>query len=300
MEGWIKLHRKIVDNPYYFSEAFTRSQAWVDLLILANHKDNFFYIRGLKIDVKRGQIGFALENLAKRWKWSRGKAERFISELENAHQIVRQKGNATTLLTVVNYDIYQEEKKPNSKADSNPDSKPDSKADGHQTVKQTDINKNANNVKNEENEKNFKKQTEEISDSVDAIYFEEEKKEAFTEIPINAIVVKKEVFARAEVWPTFNDLWIAYDKKVGDKPKLKKKFNDLPQSEKEKIMQHVPDYVASTPDKVYRKHLSTFLNQASWNDEIIKPNQNAKQRNEQQSAIAWEIYQRSKSTGVQS
>ena len=138
MEGWIKLHRKIVDNPYYFSEPFTRSQAWIDLIIIANHKDNFFYNRGIKVEVKIGQIGSCLETLSKRWKWSRGKVERFIIELENSNQVVRQKNNVNTLLILINYKIYQQ------------DSKANSKADGQQTVKQTDTNKNEKNVKEEE------------------------------------------------------------------------------------------------------------------------------------------------------
>ena len=145
MEGWIKLHRKIVDNPYYFSEPFTRSQAWVDLLILANHKVGYFYKRGIKVTVEIGQVGYDLDSLGKRQKWSRGKVERFINELETDKQIVRQKTNVTTLLSIVNYKSYQ--------TDSKAESKPNSKADGQQTVKQTEANKND---KNEENEKNNK------------------------------------------------------------------------------------------------------------------------------------------------
>jgi hypothetical protein len=91
----------------------------------------------------------SLENIAKRFRWSRGKAERFISELETANQIVRQKNNVTTLFSIVNYDEYQS----NDKADNKPNGKPSSKADGQQTVKQTDTNNNANNENNEENDK---------------------------------------------------------------------------------------------------------------------------------------------------
>lgn len=151
-EGWIMLHRQIEDNPLYFAEPFTRCGAWIDLLLLANHKDNIFYNRSIKVEVKRGQIGWALENLAKRWKWSRGKAERFICELEKANQIVRQKNNITTLITIVKYDYYQS----SSKANGNASSKADSKADGHQVVKQTDTNKNEDKDNNENNDKNLK------------------------------------------------------------------------------------------------------------------------------------------------
>lgn len=145
MSGWIKLHRQIQDNPLYFSEPFTRSCAWIDLLILANHKDAFFYKRGVKVDVKIGQVGYDIESLSKRWQWSRGKVERFIKQLENEQQVVRQKSNVTTLISIVKYKEYQ--------SDGNANSKASSKADGQQTVKQTDTNKN---VKNENNEKTYR------------------------------------------------------------------------------------------------------------------------------------------------
>lgn len=295
MEGWIKLHRKIVDNPYYFAEAFTRSQAWVDLLILANHKDNFFYIRGVKIDVKRGQIGFALENLGKRWKWSRGKVERFISELETSSQIVRQKNNVTTLLSIVNYDTYQQD----GKANDNASSKPNSKTDEHQTVKQTDINKNVNNDNNEKNDKNTLFAEIEISAEelkpVDDNFLEKEKT-AFTE-SINAEIKKEDaiVFVQAEVWPTFDDFWTAYDKKVG-KPKSKKLWDKIKQSEKEEIMQHVPLYVASTQEEKFRKHPTTYLSNRAWEDQIINSNtqKNAKQSNSELADFAFQAYQNGK------
>lgn len=71
------------------------------------------------------------------------------------------------------------------------------------------------------------------------------------------------------VWPTFDDLWKLYDKKVGEKGKLKKKWDKIPQVDKERIMEHVLRYKVSQPDKQYRKNLETYLNQKSWEDEII-------------------------------
>ena len=118
MSGWIKLHRKITENPLYFSEQFNRSMAWIDLLLLANHTHNFFFKRGVRIDVKVGQVGYDLDSLAKRWKWSRGKVERFLLMLENDGQIIRQKNNVTTLISIANYKEYQQDSKPNSKASS--------------------------------------------------------------------------------------------------------------------------------------------------------------------------------------
>ena len=79
---------------------------------------------------------------------------------------------------------------------------------------------------------------------------------------------------KAELWPSFNDFWETYDKKRGDKEKLKKKWETLKQSDKEKILEYIPQYKLAQPDKNFRKDPQTFLNNKSWNDEIItsKPN----------------------------
>jgi hypothetical protein len=123
-DGWIKLYRKIFDNPYYFSEKFCRSMAWIDLLLLANHNQGFFFKRGIKIKLKSGQLGYDIDSLAKRWGWSRGKVGRWFYELEKDGQIVMQKSNVTTIISIVNYSIYQGCDKASGKANRKPNSKP--------------------------------------------------------------------------------------------------------------------------------------------------------------------------------
>lgn len=67
----------------------------------------------------------------------------------------------------------------------------------------------------------------------------------------------------------FDVFWDLYDKKVGDKSKLKKKWEKISADEKRKIFEYIPKYIQSRPDKQYRKDPATFLNNKSWNDEII-------------------------------
>ncbi len=109
MSGWIKLHRQVSNNSLWTSEPFTRGQAWIDLLMIANFKDSYYFKRGVRVDVKRGEIGRSTVELADRWKWSRGKVNRFLSLLEKEEQIVQQKMNVTTLISIVNYDTYQQD-----------------------------------------------------------------------------------------------------------------------------------------------------------------------------------------------
>lgn len=108
MEGWISLHRQISDNALWTCEKFSRGQAWVDLLLLANHKDSYFYHRGNRVDIKRGQVGWSQLSLSKRWKWSRSKVKKFIEDLEKEQQIEQQKASVLQLITIKNYDRYQE------------------------------------------------------------------------------------------------------------------------------------------------------------------------------------------------
>ena len=117
MEGWIKLHRTIQDNPLWRSEPFSRGQAWVDLLLLANHKESFFYKRGNKVTVLRGQVGRSEVELSDRWKWSRTKVRKFLTELQEEQQIKIRKSRITQVLTIVNYDNWQqkEQQKDNRK-----------------------------------------------------------------------------------------------------------------------------------------------------------------------------------------
>lgn len=86
-------------------------------------------------------------------------------------------------------------------------------------------------------------------------------------------VEEKESEHEVLIYPTFDDFWNLYDKKVG-REKSEKKWGNLSQSEKEKIMEYLPGYIASTPDVQYRKNPETFLNNKSWNDEIITRNDN--------------------------
>lgn len=68
----------------------------------------------------------------------------------------------------------------------------------------------------------------------------------------------------------FELFWNLYDKKVGKKPQLKKKWESLKDDQRAAIMEYIPKYKEAQPDKQYRKNPDTFFNQEGWKDEIIK------------------------------
>jgi len=138
--GYIKLWRALQDLDLWEREKFTRGQAWVDLLLSANHKDGHVRISGQRIEVKRGESALSEVTLAKRWKWSRGKVRRFLAELESEmeQKIVQRKYNVTSLIEILNYEKYQG----NGTADDTPDGHPIE----HQTDTRWNTNKNVKNI----------------------------------------------------------------------------------------------------------------------------------------------------------
>ena len=66
----------------------------------------------------------------------------------------------------------------------------------------------------------------------------------------------------------FEEWWLMYDYKIS-KDKAKKSWDKLNEQEKDLALHMVLQYVNSTPEKTYRKHPTTYLNNKSFNDEII-------------------------------
>lgn len=149
--NYFYVNRDLLESERWLSESFTRGQAWVDLFGLAQHSPGFFRIRGIKVDIERGQLAYSQLTLAKRWKWSRGKVNRYLVELELHNDItlktIQQNGQQikflTTLITIVKYDKWQGNRTAKQTAD------------GHQTDTKQDIYNNDKNDKNVKKDSDF-------------------------------------------------------------------------------------------------------------------------------------------------
>ena len=125
--GWIKIHRDLKDHWIFANAEYLK--AWIDLLMMANHKTKKWLVQDQMVLIKRGELITSLAELAKQWGWSRGKVRRYITMLENDTMVVRKSTHLWTHLTICNYGTYQ-------------DLRPtDSTTDGQQTVQPTDTTK---------------------------------------------------------------------------------------------------------------------------------------------------------------
>lgn len=63
----------------------------------------------------------------------------------------------------------------------------------------------------------------------------------------------------------FDVFWDLYDKKVGDKTKLIKQWNHFTDSDRQTIIDGIPNYLKARPNKQFRKNPEIFFNNKSWN-----------------------------------
>lgn len=143
MQGYIKLHRSILDNTIFKCKPFSKGQAWVVLLLLTNHQEGYINVKnGELVKIERGECGYSELALADLFGWSRGKVKRFLELLESEKMIHQKTVANRTVISIINYGNYQNDTVNSTVNDT---------VNGHLTVHQTDIN---NNEKNDKNDKN--------------------------------------------------------------------------------------------------------------------------------------------------
>ncbi|HEH8071517.1 TPA: DnaD domain-containing protein [Staphylococcus aureus] len=171
MTGWISIDRSI-QNHWLFKEkrTFSKFEAWIYLLMEANHSKAKVPIGNQIVTVERGQRLTSILTLSDLFNWSRFKVKTFLDLLESDGMLEVKTTSKYTLITIVNYDFYQSEQgrnqhqndiKPTSKQHQS-NIKPTSKQ--HQSninptskQHQTNTNNNDNKDNNEKNVNNEKK-----------------------------------------------------------------------------------------------------------------------------------------------
>ncbi|EOA8992686.1 TPA: DnaD domain-containing protein [Staphylococcus aureus] len=151
MTGWISIDRSI-QNHWLFKEkrTFSKFEAWIYLLMEANHSKAKVPIGNQIVTVERGQRLTSILTLSDLFNWSRFKVKTFLDLLESDGMLEVKTTSKYTLITIVNYDFYQSEQGRNQHQN---DIKPTSKQH------QTNTNNNDNKDNNEKNVNNEKKKT---------------------------------------------------------------------------------------------------------------------------------------------
>lgn len=104
MAGYTRIpNDHVFNHPLWTSGEFTKAMAMAHLYYLAVFKESVVEKRGVIIPLKPGQIGYSMKSLASKWNWSYGKVKRFLDYLEKDGQIMVQKTNVSSTITLLNY-----------------------------------------------------------------------------------------------------------------------------------------------------------------------------------------------------
>lgn len=139
--GWIKLHRKTLDNPIIMKDA-AHLAVWMYLLLNATHAEYPALFKGKKIMLQPGQLITGRKSIADKLVINESKVTRILDVFESEHQIEQQTCNKNRLISITNWDSYQTSEQQNEQQVNN---------NRTTSEQQVNTNKNVKNIKNERN-----------------------------------------------------------------------------------------------------------------------------------------------------
>lgn len=140
-QGWVLLHRKLLDNPVCTKDS-DHLALWIYILLKVTHKQYDSIFGGKRITLQPGQLITGRNVIVDNLKIDRSKIERILKLFVSEHQIEQQASNKNRLITVVNWKDYQKNEQQNEQQVSN------KRATSEQQVSTYN---NVNNIKNEKN-----------------------------------------------------------------------------------------------------------------------------------------------------
>ena len=104
-KGWIKIHRKLYDNPYASDPHWVA--LWCYFLCKASRGGKEVLWKGKRYKLQPGQFTAGYNQMAKETGINREKIRRVVALFKSDTQITHQTSSACSLFTVLNWDEYQ-------------------------------------------------------------------------------------------------------------------------------------------------------------------------------------------------
>lgn len=102
MDGWVKIFRNLINWEWY-DDIYVKV-VFLHLIITANYEEKIWH----GIHIKRGQVLTSRKHLSEDLKLSEQQVRTALKKLEKTKEITINTTNKYTLVTIENYDFYQE------------------------------------------------------------------------------------------------------------------------------------------------------------------------------------------------
>ncbi len=226
MAGWIKLDRKIKDWQWFSNSNMVH--LFLVLLLKANHK--LGYHQGTTIF--RGQLKTSLEALSSETTLSIQTIRTCLNRLKSTGEITSKSTNKYRIITITNYDTYQEGCGDGQQAKEQAEQQTTNK---QLTIKQQTTN-NKQECKEEKEEKESKKKI----------------------VPGKNVLFEK-------FWEEYHSVT---EKTKTDRKAALTYWNKLSTDEKNLAIEKISDYACSNSNKIYLKKARTYLADKNFEDEF--------------------------------
>lgn len=137
-QGWIKLHRKLLENPFVMKDAEFFS-LWIYLLLHATHDNYSVVFKGQKRILNPGQMITGRKKMAEDLHINESKVYRILKVYESEQQIEIETSNKKSIITICHWNEYQKFEQQNEQQINN------CKTNSERLL---NTNNNVNNVKN--------------------------------------------------------------------------------------------------------------------------------------------------------
>jgi hypothetical protein len=167
--GWIALPRDI--ERYWIWADARRFKMWIHLVFSAKWEDSMTIIGNTQVKLKRGQVAVSTRELMRQWGCCCEMATAFLRNLETSGMITREINKQYSIISIVDYDMYQ----PSSGAQSSPIAKPKIQHKAvREAVQNKEINKEEKKIKSSilfsfENEQKFYNEVKENDNTINSL-----------------------------------------------------------------------------------------------------------------------------------
>lgn len=105
-EGYIKLYRKVLDNPVAMKDT-DHMAVWVWLLLEAKYKPQDAMFGGRKITLQPGQLVTGRRKISLETRITESKVQRVLKLFESEHLIEQRTSSRNRLISIARWDMYQ-------------------------------------------------------------------------------------------------------------------------------------------------------------------------------------------------
>lgn len=144
--GWIKLHRKLLDKPIWLQSKPEQKVVLLTLLLMANHESKEWLWRGEKFVAEEGQLITSLNTLSQKSGVSAQSVRTALANFEKLKFLTNESTKTGRLITIVNWELYQ-----NNDDDTNKENNKGVTKHQQRGNKGLTPNKNDKNYKNDKN-----------------------------------------------------------------------------------------------------------------------------------------------------